>query len=104
MLKLGVDIMGGDYAPRETTLGAVAALKELPADVRLVLIGNKEEILPILKEQNTSPDLFDFVHTTEVIEMAANPTKAIQQKPGSSLAMGFQLLKEGKIDAFSSAG
>lgn len=104
MLRLGIDIMGGDYAPRETTLGAIAAFRELPGDVKLVLIGNSDEMLPILKEQGVSEHDFEIIHTTEVIEMSDNPTKAFQQKPKSSLAAGFNLLKEGKIDAFSSAG
>src|SRR6185369_11139727 len=103
-IRLGIDIMGGDFAPRETTLGAIEALRELPEHVRLVLIGNEDEILPILKEKNISRDSFDFVHSTEVIDMADNPTKAIQQKPQSSISIGFQLLKEKKIDAFASAG
>ena len=104
MLRLGVDIMGGDYAPRETTLGAIAAYQELPKDVRLFLIGNKEAMLPFLKEQSIPESAFEIIHTTEVIEMSEHPTKSFQQKPGSSLAAGFHLLKEGKIDAFSSAG
>ena len=96
--------MGGDYAPRETTLGAIAAWHELPKDVRLVLIGNKDAMLPYFKEHNVSESNFEIIHTTEVIEMSEHPTKSFQQKPGSSLAAGFHLLKEGKIDAFSSAG
>jgi len=104
MLRLGVDIMGGDYAPRETTLGAIAAWHELPKDVRLVLIGNKDAMLPYFNEQKISESNFEIIHTTEVIEMSEHPTKSFQQKPGSSLAAGFHLLKEGKIDAFSSAG
>jgi glycerol-3-phosphate acyltransferase PlsX len=104
MLRLGIDIMGGDYAPRETTLGAIAAYHELPKDVKLALIGNRDEMVPILKEQNFSEDVFEIIHTSEVIDMCDHPTKAFQQKPKSSLAAGFHLLKEGKIDAFSSAG
>jgi glycerol-3-phosphate acyltransferase PlsX len=103
-VRLGIDIMGGDFAPRETTLGAIEAFRELPQHVRLVLIGNENEIFPILKEKNISRDSFDFVHSAEVIDMADNPTKAIQQKPQSSISIGFQLLKEKKIDAFASAG
>ncbi|MEO8086911.1 MAG: phosphate acyltransferase PlsX [Bacteroidota bacterium] len=103
-MRLGIDIMGGDYAPRETTLGAIAAYHELPKEVKLVLIGNRDEMLAILKEQNISEGVFEIIHTTEVIEMSEHPTKSFQQKPKSSLAAGFHLLKEGKIDAFSSAG
>ena len=104
MIRLGIDIMGGDYAPRETSLGAIAAFRELPDDVKLVLIGNREEMLPVFKEQNVPESAFEIIHTTEVIGMSDHPTKSFQQKPNSSLAAGFHLLKEGKIDAFSSAG
>ncbi|MBP9791086.1 MAG: phosphate acyltransferase, partial [Bacteroidia bacterium] len=54
--------------------------------------------------ENFSADQFTIVHCTEVIGMAEHPTKAIQQKPDSSISIGFQLLKEGKIDSFASAG
>jgi glycerol-3-phosphate acyltransferase PlsX len=103
-MKIGLDIMGGDFAPKATVLGAIAAYKVLSADQKLVLIGDKEQAVSILQENNFSPDHFDFVHTTEVIGMGEHPTKAIVQKPGSSIAVGFKLLKEGGIDAFSSAG
>ena len=51
--------MGGDYAPLETTLGAIQALHELPSDVKLVLIGDKNAILAIVRKEGVSPDAFD---------------------------------------------
>lgn len=96
--------MGGDFAPEQTTLGAIHALRELPSSVKLVLIGDKESIFSILKREGVSPDVFEIVHTSETIEMADHPTRSIQQKPDSSIAVGFHLLKEKKIDAFASAG
>lgn len=103
-MKLGIDIMGGDFAPLETTLGAILAHNELPSGVELVLIGDEKVILPILKEQGVNEASFTIVHTTEVIGMGEHPTKALPQKPDSSIAVGFNLLKEGKLDAFASAG
>lgn len=103
-MKIGLDVMGGDYAPKATVLGAIEAYKVLSADQKLVLIGDKDQTVSILQENNFSPDHFDFVHTTEVIGMGEHPTKAIVQKPDSSISVGFKLLKEGGIDAFSSAG
>jgi len=103
-MKIGLDIMGGDFAPKATVLGAIEAYKALSADQKLVLIGDKDLTVTILQENNVSPDHFEFVHTTEVIGMGEHPTKAIVQKPDSSIAVGFQLLKEGQIQAFSSAG
>jgi phosphate acyltransferase len=103
-MKIGLDIMGGDFAPGATVLGAIAAYKELKSDEKLVLIGDKDIAVSILRENNFSPDGFEFVHTTEVIGMGEHPTKAVVQKPDSSISVGFKLLKEGGIDAFSSAG
>jgi glycerol-3-phosphate acyltransferase PlsX len=103
-MKIGLDIMGGDFAPKATVLGAIAAYKALSGDQKLVLIGDKEIAVSILHENNFSPDHFEFVHTTEVIGMGEHPTKAIVQKPNSSISVGFQLLKDGALQAFSSAG
>ena len=103
-MKIGLDIMGGDYAPKATVLGAIAACKALAEGQQLVLIGDKAQALAILDENNFSAGNFEFVHTTEVIGMGEHPTKAIVQKPDSSIAVGYKLLKEGAIQAFSSAG
>ena len=96
--------MGGDYAPETTVGGAVLALRELPADVRIVLIGDREKMLPLLKKHKVSPEQFDIIHTTEVIEMSDHPLKAISQKPNSSIAVGFKMLKNKEIDGFASNG
>jgi phosphate acyltransferase len=103
-MKIGLDIMGGDYAPKAAVLGAIEAYKALSGKQTLVLVGNKDVAVSILQENDFNPDHFEFVHTTEVIGMGEHPTKAISQKPDSSIAVGFKLLKEGHIQAFSSAG
>ncbi|MRX47331.1 phosphate acyltransferase PlsX [Pedobacter puniceum] len=103
-MKIGLDIMGGDYAPKATVLGAIEAYKQLKEGQKLVLIGDRTFIDPILKDNNFNPDLFQIIHTTEVIGMGEHPTKAIVQKPNSSISLGFSLLKDGEIDSFASAG
>ena len=103
-MRLGIDIMGGDFAPEQIMLGAIAAQKELPPDVKLVLIGDKEKMLSILTKEGISPDLFEIIHTSEVIGMGESPTKALTQKQDSSITVGFTMLKKGMIDAFASAG
>jgi glycerol-3-phosphate acyltransferase PlsX len=103
-MKIGLDFMGGDYAPKATVLGAIAAQQVLSPDQKIVLFGDKEQALPILAEQQIDASCFEFVHCTEVISMGEHPTKAITQKPNSSISVGFQYLKEGKIDSFASAG
>ena len=103
-MKIGLDIMGGDFAPKATVLGAIAAQQALSADQKIVLFGDKEQALPILAEQGVNPDVFEFVHTTDVIGMGEHGTKSVLQKPNSSISLGYQYLKDGKIDSFASAG
>ena len=103
-IRIGIDIMGGDFAPQATTEGAILAQKELNNNVDLVLIGDEKAILSILKDKGIETTLFSIVNAPDVIEMGDHPTKAIAKKPNSSIAVGFQLLKDGKIDGFASAG
>lgn len=103
-MKIGLDIMGGDFAPRATVLGALAAQKALSADQKIVLFGDKDQALLILSEEGVHPDIFEFIHTTEMIGMGEHGTKSVLQKPNSSISLGFQYLKDGKIDSFASAG
>lgn len=103
-MKIGLDIMGGDFAPKATVLGAIAAYNSFSPGQTLVLIGDKDQAVSLLQENDFNPNCFEFIHTTEVIGMGEHPTKAVVQKPGSSISLGFKLLKEGAIDAFSSAG
>lgn len=103
-MRIGIDVMGGDYAPEQTILGAIEARKQLSSDVEIVLIGDRNAMLPVLKRENAEESIFTIIHCTEVIGMAEHPTKAIQQKPDSSISRGFQLLKDGKLDSFASAG
>ncbi len=103
-MKIGLDIMGGDFAPKATVLGAIAAQRALSADQKIVLFGDKDQALPILAEQGVNPDVFEFVHTTDVIGMGEHGTKSVLQKPNSSISLGYQYLKDGKIDSFASAG
>ncbi|WP_291403347.1 phosphate acyltransferase PlsX [Daejeonella sp.] len=103
-MKIGLDIMGGDFAPKAAVLGAIEAQKALSAEERIVLFGDKDQALPFLEEAGVSQDAFDFVHTTEVIGMGEHGTKSVLQKPNSSISLGFQYLKDGKIDSFASAG
>jgi glycerol-3-phosphate acyltransferase PlsX len=103
-MKIGLDIMGGDFAPKNCLDGAIMALDLLPADVKIVLIGDTEKAKIYLKKQGVSEDKFEFVHATENIEMGEHPTKALAQKPKSSISIGFKLLKENELQCFASAG
>jgi glycerol-3-phosphate acyltransferase PlsX len=103
-MKIGLDIAGGDYAPETTVEGAVLADMELSPDIKQVLIGDQEVIAGLLKKRKVAPEKFEIVHAPDVIAMGEAPTKAFAQKPNSSIAAGFKLLREGRIDAFASAG
>jgi glycerol-3-phosphate acyltransferase PlsX len=103
-MKIGFDIMGGDYAPKEAIAGAIIAQQEMGNAARIVLIGDTELAKQHLIEQGGNLDHFDFVHTTEVIGMGEHPTKAISQKKDSSISVGFGLLAKKQLDAFVSAG
>lgn len=103
-MKIGLDVMGGDFAPNATIAGAVLAQKTLPEDVRIVLIGDEAQIISELSACEGKAENFDIVHASETIGMGEHPTKAFASKPNSSMAIGFGLLKQGKIDAFASNG
>ena len=103
-MKVGLDISGGDFAPEANVLGAILAQKELGDRASVCLIGRPDEIKPILQREGIGDDVFEIIEAPEAIEMGEHPTKAFQRKPNSSIAIGFHLLKEGKIDAFSSTG
>lgn len=103
-MRVGLDVMGGDFAPAATIAGAILAQKELLPTDRIVLIGDKDIILDELSRHKCDPDIFDFVQAHEVIGMGEHPTHAIIRKPNSSISIGFKQLKNKKIDAFASAG
>lgn len=103
-MKIGLDILGGDFAPLNCLEGVIMALDVLPEDVRMVLIGDSDHAKKFFKEKGVDETRFDYVHSTEMIGMAEHPTKAIAQKPNSTIALGYKLLKDNEIDCFVSAG
>ena len=103
-MKIGIDILGGDFAPDANISGAVLAKKELPNDVRLVLIGDQEQISGGLSSLGENPGDYEIVHAPDIITMHDHPTRAIPQKPHSSISVGFDLLAKKEIQAFASTG
>jgi glycerol-3-phosphate acyltransferase PlsX len=101
-MKIGIDMMGGDFAPLEAVIGIKDYLKEGKAD--LVLIGDEERIQTLLSEYSIPSDSTTIVHAPEVIGMDESPTKALKEKRRSSISVGFHLLSTDTIDAFISAG
>jgi glycerol-3-phosphate acyltransferase PlsX len=103
-MKIGFDIMGGDHAPKNELEGAMLAVSHFSPDVKIVLIGDAVKAKSYFDAINFNHSVFEFIHTSEVIEMGEHPTKALTQKQDSSIAVGFKLLKENEIQAFCSAG
>ena len=105
-MKIAIDAMGGDFAPEAIVEGVVMAAKTgLPEGVTLVLIGKQSVIQELLNKYDApANDTISIVHAEDIIEMGEHPTKALSQKPNSSIGIGFKLLKEKQINAFCSAG
>jgi phosphate acyltransferase len=104
MITIGLDMMGGDFAPLEAVKGAGIFLQEGNTEIQLTLIGDSDKIHAVIQENPIPADRYSIVHAAQVIEMHEHPTKALKEKQQSSIAIGFQLLATGKIDAFISAG
>jgi len=105
-MNIGLDMMGGDYAPLEAIKGIALYLSaaDINTDVRLTLIGKQDTINELLLSHNIPPGAVSVIHAEQEIEMHEHPTKALKEKQQSSIAIGFHLLASGKIDAFISAG
>ncbi|MCU0341759.1 MAG: phosphate acyltransferase PlsX [Spirosomaceae bacterium] len=103
-MNIGIDAMGGDFAPEAIVQGAVMAVENLPPDVTLTLVGKQEVVSNLLHQYDYSGSQIKVVHAEEVVEMGEHPTKAFSQKPHSSISIGFKLLKDKQIDIFCGAG
>lgn len=103
MEKIAVDVMGADYSPNEEIFGAIQAVREF--HIPVVLVGNKDEILPVLKEEGEEANpLIEIHHASQVIEMDDHPTKAFLQKKDASVTVGAELVSKGECGALVAAG
>jgi len=103
-MRIGLDIMGGDFAPDTTVAGALLAQKELSPEVQIVLIGKEKEIRSRIPEIDLDNSSFEIVDASDVVGMGDSPTKALSQKRNSSISVGFRMLKKKEIDGFASTG
>jgi glycerol-3-phosphate acyltransferase PlsX len=103
-MNIGLDMMGGDFAPLEAVKGVAIYLSQHPGTANLFLIGDEAKVRPLMVEHGLAGEKLQIVHAPEVIDMHEHPTKALKEKQRSSIAVGFHLLATGKIDAFISAG
>ncbi len=113
MTRIALDAMGGDYAPGEIVVGAVEAAQGLQ-DVKVLLVGRMADIQaeldklpPKLKasaQQAIEAGRLEIVHAPDIAEMDENPVDAVRKKRDCSINVAMRLVKEGRADAFVSAG
>ena len=103
-MTIGIDMMGGDFAPLEAVKGVLEYFQQGNSSATVVLIGDESKLEPLLSEYKIPSDKIKIVHAEQVIDMHEHPTKALKEKQKSSIAIGFQLLAAENIDAFISAG
>ncbi|MES1225701.1 MAG: phosphate acyltransferase PlsX, partial [Bacteroidota bacterium] len=103
-MNIGLDMMGGDFAPLQAVKGIRLYLSEYTADITLYLFGDEPQITALIADEEISTKKIKVVHAPQVIGMHEHPTKALKEKQQSSIAVGFHYLATQKIDAFISAG
>ena len=101
-MKVIVDGFGGDNAPLEVVKGCARAVKELGTDI--IITGDSEKIKKCAEENGISLDRIEIEHTSEVFDIHEEPKEIIKSGKNTSMALGLQLLADGKGDAFVSAG
>ena len=103
-MKILLDAMGGDNAPKSTVQGAADAVKEFGDGMTLALLGDEAKIKAAAQELGVDLTPFELIHCTEDVDMHDDPVKAVRHKTDSSLVKGLTMLKNGEADAFVSAG
>jgi glycerol-3-phosphate acyltransferase PlsX len=103
-MNIGIDMMGGDFAPLEVVKSVQLYMSETVSPANLFLIGDEAQINTLLQQHNISTTNVRVIHAPQMIGMHEHPTKALREKQQSSIAIGFHLLATGKTDAFISAG
>lgn len=102
-MNIALDMMGGDYAPKEAVAGALQYIASHKT-ANLTFVGKEKEISTFLAAHDYPAGRITIVNADEVIGMNEHPTKALKEKSKSSITIGFHLLAAGKTDAFISAG
>lgn len=103
-MNIGIDMMGGDFAPLEAVKGVQQYIAEATSPAHLHLVGDGPQLEALTEAYDIPAIHFTIIHAPQVIGMNEHPTKALREKPKSSIAVGFSLLASGEIDAFISAG
>jgi glycerol-3-phosphate acyltransferase PlsX len=101
-VKIALDAMGGDLAPKAAVEGAIMAARDF--NVEVVLVGDSAAITRELNDQDTAGLALSIEHASEAVEMDESPLESLLAKPESSINIGLDLVKRGKVDAFVGAG
>ncbi|MGL5694904.1 MAG: phosphate acyltransferase PlsX [Peptostreptococcaceae bacterium] len=101
-MKIVIDGLGGDNAPKSNVEGVVNAIKEYNID--MIITGDKDILEKEFSNYEFDKSKLEIVHTTEIIENEDKPVKAIRSKKDSSMVVALRLVKEGRADAVVSAG
>ena len=101
-MRIVVDAMGSDRAPGVDVEGAVRAARRFRPEV--ILVGRQDEIARELAQRDTEGLSLPIVHASQVVEMSEHPGQAVRNKPDASMIVAMKLLRDGKADAFVSAG
>jgi glycerol-3-phosphate acyltransferase PlsX len=103
-MRIAVDAMGGDHAPREIVRGAVDAARRLDGVTQILLVGLEDAVRAELAELGAIPSKIEVVHASQVVDMHDKPVEALRKKKDSSIARAVDLVKDGRADAVVSAG
>jgi glycerol-3-phosphate acyltransferase PlsX len=104
-VRIALDAMGTDEAPASEIAGALQALDDGPAELTIVLVGDRATIESALAGAPSEVRRrVDIVHAPERILPGESPAQAVRRRPDSSIVSGIRLLKERAADAFVSAG
>ncbi len=102
-MRIALDAMGGDYAPRPIVQGAVEAVSTLDG-LEVTLVGDRSAVEPLVCEFGGDGLPLRVVHASQVVGMDESPAEALRRKPDNSILRCWQLLAEGQVDALVSAG
>ncbi len=103
-MRIGIDMMGGDFAPGSVIGGAILARESLPVDTEIILIGNQDLVARYSEENQLDLSGLSVIHTEEYVGMEDHPLKAFKEKPEAGIFLGQRLLAKGSLDGFCSAG
>ena len=103
-IRIAVDAMGGDFAPANVVAGALDALRETGNRFTVVFVGPRDVIGKTLESLDHKNCAYELLHASQTIDMHDGAMAAVKQKKDSSIAVGISAQKEGRADAFVSAG